>query len=111
MIVEGLREVKESITRLGADVNSQWSRLPQDYVPRREVEHRLDEHTIDIGEVRSQLIQKGAKHEVDVERLERQIHDIEAKRQADRRWLVGTALAAAAVLVALVGLILTQVRL
>lgn len=115
LILDGLREVKESVSRLSVDMNGQLSRLPEIYVPRREVEHRLDEHTIDIGEVRGQVLAKAAKHDADVERLTHMIDATEerrkadeARRQADRRWVVGTVITVAALVVAVLSLVLTR---
>lgn len=100
MILEGLREVKESVARLSVDMSSQLSRLPELYMPRRENEHRLDEHTIDIGALDAKIDQKWSRHDADVRRLTELIEHVEKQhkeeRRADeerretyRRWAVG----------------------
>lgn len=122
LVIDGLREVKESISALTRDMNEQMSRLPDIYVPRREIDRRFDEHTIDIKEIAAGLDKKSVKHDADVHRLE-QKHEsdilrvdqaikasddqrkteknaADAQRKTDRRWAIGTALA-------LAGLVLT----
>lgn len=108
MIVDGLNRVEESITRLSADVNGRLGQLPNDYVPRREVEHRFDEHTIDIGELRGQIVAKGAKHDLDVEALKKALDLDRERRQTDRRWVIGTVITVAALVVAVLSLVLTR---
>lgn len=119
MILEGLREVKESVARLSLDMGAQLSRLPDYYMPRRENEHRLDEHTIDIGELRSQIGQKWARHEEDMQRVTKLIEDNEERREQERkadeerretyrRWAIGIAVPA---ILALAGLIVAVLSL
>ncbi|MDP5182189.1 hypothetical protein QOZ88_06030 [Blastococcus sp. BMG 814] len=76
-VAESLRRLEDSVARGFADVNNQLSRLPNDYVPRRELDRRLDEFTFDIAELR--------KHrETDA-----------AERANARRWLIGLAVTGA----------------
>lgn len=127
--MDGLREVKESIHRLSLDVNGQLSRLPDLYVPRRELEHRYDEHTLDIGELRVQVAAGITRHEADVRRLTDVIEGIEGRREQEReedaqqrererkedaqqremyrRWLVGLAVPTILTLVGLAIAVLT----
>lgn len=106
MILDSLKRVEESVTRLTVDMHEQMSRLPELYVPRREVERRFDEHTIDIGELRSQLAEKRIKHDGDVERLEALIDASEIQRRADRRWVFGAACTVVALLLTVTTIVL-----
>jgi len=87
MVVESLRRLEDSVTRLTENVNMQLSRLPSDYVPRREVERRLDELTIDLG-------QEQVERQRTVEALRADMERAQEEALATRRWLVATALAA-----------------
>jgi hypothetical protein len=89
MVVDGLRRVEESVTRLSTDMHDQLSRLPDIYVPRREVERRFDEHTIDLGEIRAHTAAKQMQHDADMQRLDAAIQAVEERRRADRKWLFG----------------------
>jgi hypothetical protein len=110
MIVEGLREVKEALASMSRDVNSQLSKLPDIYVPRREVDHRFDEHTIDIGELRNQVAAGLARHQVDIERIESQIEMTRERHEEDRKWAIGTAIAVVTLLLMVVGLVITVLQ-
>lgn len=86
LISAGLTEVKEAVNTLSRDLHGTLARLPNDYVPRRELERRLDELVIDIGAETARcqgaiaaLKDAQAKHEAD--------------RIAGRRWIVGLACA------------------
>ena len=75
MISEGLREVRDAVNLLGRDMNDQLSKLPDLYVPRREVDRRFDELICDVAELR--------KH-----------REAEAAERATaRRWVIGLAVA------------------
>lgn len=109
LIVDGLRRVEESITRLSADVHDQMSRLPELYVPRREVERRFDEHSIDIGEVSARLVEKRASHDADIKDLRACLKQIETdreedeqQRRRDRQWAIGVAVTVLLALLAIV---------
>lgn len=116
MIVDGLREVKDSITRLSIDMHEQLSRLPNDYVPRRELERRFDEYTIDLGDLRARLVEKRETHNADIKDLRECLKAIEdareadeQQRQADRRWLIGTVIAVVGLLVTVIALVASLV--
>lgn len=105
MILEGLREVKESVARLSVDMGTQLSRLPELYMPRRENEHRLDEHTIDIGALNAKIDGRWSRHEEDMRRVTKLIEDNEDRRERERkadeerresyrRWAIGIAIPA-----------------
>jgi hypothetical protein len=49
LVTAGLTEVKEAVTQLSRDLHSTLARLPNEYVPRREAERRLDELTLDLA--------------------------------------------------------------
>lgn len=111
MIVDSLKRVEESVTRLSTDMHEQMSRLPSLYVPRLEVDRRFDEHTIDLGELRAALAEKRATHDADIRSLEEDIERVEARRKADeaqrqgdRRWLLATFLTVLGLVVAMVAL-------
>lgn len=88
LISAGLTEVKEAINVLSRDLHGTLARLPNDYVPRREVERRLDELTIDLGAVKAACDASG-----------KAIRDAQDKAEADRttgrRWVIGLAVATA----------------
>lgn len=93
IILETLRKLETTIGSLRSDLHVELSRLPELYVPRREVERRFDEHTIDLGEVRASVTAVEEKRRVD-----------ERQRQADRRWLLATVLTSLGLLVAVIRL-------
>lgn len=108
LIVDGLKRVEESITRLAVELHDQLGRLPNDYVPRREVDRRFDEHTMDIGELRARIAERWALGESEVDKLRTEIRQVEAEREADeqqrrkdRQWAIGVAITVA---IALLGL-------
>jgi hypothetical protein len=49
LVTAGLTEVKDAVAQLSRDLHGTLNSLPNDYVPRREVERRMDEMTIDIA--------------------------------------------------------------
>lgn len=88
LITAGLTEVKEAVSQLSRDLHGTLSRLPTDYVPRRELERRLDEIVLDLAAERARcdgafrsLKEASDKHEAD--------------RITGRRWLIGVAAATA----------------
>jgi len=85
MVVESLRRLEDSVARLSENVNMQLSRLPTEYVPRREVERRLDELTIDAGEERAER-QRG------IDSLRADIDKAQKQSIETRRWLIATTL-------------------
>jgi hypothetical protein len=88
LVTQGLAEVKDAVSQLSRDLHSTLSRLPTDYVPRRELERRLDELTIDVGAER-------AARERALADLKDAADAAEAHRISSRRWLVGTSLGTA----------------
>lgn len=87
MVVESLRRLEDSVTRLSENVNHQLSRLPSEYVPRREVERRLDELTVDLGAEEAERVRK-------IDGLRAEIDRHQEQATTTRRWLIGTTLAA-----------------
>lgn len=78
LVTAGLAEVKDAVAQLSRDLHGTLARLPTDYVPRREVERRMDEFSIDLGVERADRL--AAIHAL-VEAHER----AEADRKAARR--------------------------
>jgi hypothetical protein len=88
LVTAGLAEVKEAVAQLSRDLHITLSSLPNEYVPRREIERRMDEFSIDLGAER-----------VAREAAFRQISDMAdkaVKERADhRRWIIGLAVGTA----------------
>lgn len=105
IILETLRKLETTVGSLRTDLHVELSRLPEMYVPRREVERRLDEHTIDIGEVRSavEVVEERRKKD-ERDRRDERLAD-ERRQQEMRRWLVATVLTALGLLVAVLGIL------
>lgn len=82
LVTQGLTEVKEAVSQLSRDLHSTLSRLPNEYVPRRELERRLDEFAIDVAAERAERLAA-------VKALEEATAEAERKRVSARRWLVG----------------------
>ena len=62
LVVDGLREVKESIAALSRDMNAKMAVL----VSQREFDHTRDELTIDIAELRSKIDNGLVRHDSDI---------------------------------------------
>jgi hypothetical protein len=88
LVTAGLTEVKEAVTQLSRDLHGTLARLPTDYVPRRELERRLDELVIDLGA-------EVAAREGAIKALTDAHAKAEDDRVRGRRWLIGTSLATA----------------
>lgn len=88
LITAGLAEVKEAVTQLSRDLHGTLAKLPNDYVPRRELERRLDELTLGLGEER--ITRERALAE-----LSEVAAQAEKERTSHRRWLIGLATATA----------------
>lgn len=99
-VAQSLRRLEDSVARGFADVNTQLTRMPELYVPRREVERRFDETEHDVTDLRSQLAQAKVQHDSDVKALQKAAADLEERREAEarearkervngRRWLAG----------------------
>lgn len=84
LINDGLREVKEAVGQLSRDVHDTFARMPNEYVPRREVERRLDEFSLDLGAERAERIAA-------IQALKDSAADADKARGAARRWLIGLA--------------------
>ena len=82
LITAGLTEVKHAVTALSRDLNGVLSRMPTEYVPRREIERRMDELIIDIG------AEKAAR-ENDVKSLKEATEKAQNERRTHMRWLIG----------------------
>ena len=88
LITAGLTEVKEAVNALSRDLHSTLARLPNEYVPRRELERRIDELVIDIGAVKASC-ESSAKASKEAQ------EKADADRIAGRRWVIGLAVATA----------------
>lgn len=99
-VAQSVQRLEDSVARGFADVNIQLSKLPELYVPRREVERRFDETNLDIAEIKSQFAQAQIKHDADIRVLGKAATDDKEKREeaakeahkervASRRWLIG----------------------
>jgi len=120
MIVDSLRDLKESVTALSRNVDAKMSVL----VSQREFDHTRDELTIDIGEVRGQIASGLTRHDADIENVRkdtaedikglRDAFEADAQRRRDgRRWMFGAAISLASLLLAAIGLmaaLLTQLH-
>lgn len=87
MVNDGLREVKDAVGQLSRDMHETFSRMPNDYVPRREVERRMDEFSVDLGAERAERLAA-------LKRIEDDAKARAAQVQSQRRWLIGTAFTA-----------------
>lgn len=88
LVTAGLAEVKDAVTQLSRDLHGTLNSLPNDYVPRRELERRLDEFSIDIGAER-------AAREATVKTMVEQAEKASLERANHRRWIVGLAVGTA----------------
>jgi len=84
LVTAGLAEVKDAVAQLSRDLHGTLTRLPNDYVPRREVERRLDEMTIDLG------AEKAARENA-LKALADANEKSTQERATQRRWIVGLA--------------------
>lgn len=85
LVTAGLAEVKEAVTQLSRDLHGTLSSLPNDYVPRREVERRMDEFSIDLGAER-------IAREQGLKKLEEAAEKATKERADHRRWIIGLGL-------------------
>jgi len=85
LVTQGLAEVKDAVSQLSRDLHGTLSRLPNEYVPRREVERRMDEFTIDLG------AEKAAR-EAALKRLDEIAVKAQEERADHRRWIIGLGL-------------------
>lgn len=84
LVVGGLQRLEDSVGRLANDMRVELSKLPEQYVHRREADRRFDELVLDIGAER-------AARERDVEKATGQVKDLEKRLVEGRRWVVGLA--------------------
>jgi len=82
LVTAGLTEVKDAVAQLSRDLHGTLSRLPNEYVPRREVERRLDEMTIDIG------AEKAARENA-LKALSEASEKASQERANHWRWIIG----------------------
>ena len=93
LVISSLQRLEDSVGRLSADMRSELSRLPEQYVHRREADRRFDELMVAVGGERAD--RKSA-----IKELEDRAEEAEQRRVADRRWAIG-------VLFTVLGLLLT----
>lgn len=100
LVTQGLAEVKEAVTQLSRDLHGTLARLPNDYVPRREVERWRDERTIEVGSLRVDLAAErnarvaairelAEQRDADEHEREEREEALDRQRTADRRWFLG----------------------
>lgn len=82
LVTAGLTEVKDAVAQLSRDLHGTLARLPNEYVPRREVERRFDELNIDLAAER-------AERQKAIEALEAARLASEADHKSDRHWRMG----------------------
>jgi hypothetical protein len=87
LVVDTLRRVEDSLGRLSENVTLQLSRLPSDYVPRREAERRLDELTLDIAAEEQERLAA-------IKELKDDIEAAKARQTTAHRFLIATSVAA-----------------
>lgn len=98
-VAESLRRLEDSVARGFADVNVQLSKLPNEYIPRQELQRELDRLTLNLGveevERRADIAALRAQLEEDARRAAEQARAIAAERTNARRWLIGLAVTGA----------------
>jgi chromosome segregation ATPase len=121
-VVDGLRDLKEEITSLRREMNTQMSLL----VSQREFDHTRDELNVEINGLRGRVEKGLAQHAIDIQRVERAAADhvqalktaleaseqqrdtdrraAESQRKADRWRAFGGLVAAAGLVIAVVSL-------
>lgn len=82
MVVESLRRVEDALSRGFDNVNSQLSKLPEQYVARREFDRYRDETGLD-------LVTAQQKHDKDIEDIRADARDRAAQARSLRLWLIG----------------------
>jgi hypothetical protein len=95
LVTQGLAEVKDAVSQLSRDLHGTLARLPNDYVPRREVERWRDERTIEVGALRAEIAAERTAREEAIKGLEDAHDRAERDRRVSRRWVIGTGLATA----------------
>lgn len=102
LVTQGLAEVKDAVAQLSKDLHVTLRSLPNDYVPRREVERWRDERTVDIGALRADLITERKAREDAIRELCDARDAAEVAATAHRRWLIGLVAASS---ISIVGVI------
>lgn len=103
IVVDGLRRLEDSVATGFRDINAALSRLPEQYVPRREFDRYRDELTLDWQQAQN-------KHDADVQALRAAHNESEARRVSAHRFLWGTALTALASLAAVAAVIISLLQ-
>lgn len=102
LVTQGLADVKEAVGQLSRDLHGTLSRLPNDYVPRREVERWRDERTVELGALRAEIASERAARAEAIQALETAHATADKERRGNRRvvWLGvgGTAVSLCGVL-------------
>jgi LmbE family N-acetylglucosaminyl deacetylase len=88
LVTAGLPRSRTRSPALPGPARHPEQRLPNEYVPRREIERRMDEMTIDIGAER-------AAREAAFKAVADQNDNAKAERANQRRWIVGLAVTSA----------------
>lgn len=86
LITAGLTEVKDAVNALSRDLHGTLARLPTDYVPRRELERRLDELIHDLS------VEVAARDRA-IQALKETADQVAADRVVARRWVIGLGVA------------------
>lgn len=107
-VAESLRRLEDSVAKLSSDVNTQMSRLPELYVPRREIDRWRDELSVDLGAEESARKADVGRLADRLDEAERQRVAAEQQRITGRRWLIGVLLTVASLLLTLTGLVLAN---
>lgn len=110
MVLDGVREVRDSVHRLQSDMASRFDGLDAKYMRSTEIVSRFEESLRDRTELRTQLATAVTKHDTDVIRLGAQIEAAEEKRLQDRKWAIGATLSALALLLTLVGILVAATQ-
>ena len=82
LVTQGLAEVKDAVAQLSRDLHGTLSRLPNEYVPRREAERRMDELILDIAEERQARI-------LAMQTLSDAAKAAQVERANHWRWIIG----------------------
>lgn len=106
MVLDGVREVKESVQRMQTDINTRLDGLDQKYVPRQEIDARFSESQRDRQNIHTLIAEHKARHDADVIRLSASNTALEEKLTAARRYALTTSIAGFLAVVGLLSLIL-----
>lgn len=101
IVVESLRRLEDSVGRLSSDMNGQLSRLPELYVPRRELDRRFEDLAADVAEGVRKVTSEETDRRADVEKLRNQW-------TAARRYAITTVVGGLSAATAVVAVVLTH---